>query len=124
MKQQQLTRAEEEIMQIIWEKGPCITGQIIKELEERTGKKPANSTISTMLRIMAEKGFLDFKRLGTYANLYYPKLQKEEYLKQKVERLRQNYFDGSLGRLVSFLVKSETLSDEERRQLAALLEEE
>lgn len=124
MKKKRLTKAEEEIMQIIWDKEPCVTGDVIRGLEQRLGKKPAHSTVSTMLRILVEKGFLQFKALSRHTRIYTTCLQREDYLKQKVQRLAEDYFDNSIGRLVSFLVKEKFPDNEKLARLAAMLEEE
>ncbi len=124
MKKKQLTQAEEEIMQIVWDKEPCMTGDVIRELEQRTGKKPAHSTVSTMLRILVEKGFLQFKALNKHSRIYTAHLQRESYLKQQVRHIARDYFNNSIRGLVSFLVKEEFPDNEKLARLAAMLEEE
>lgn len=105
-----LTKAEEEIMQIIWDLERCTVSQILDHYEhELKVKRPPHSSISTIVRIMEEKGFLDHKAYGrTYE--YFPIVSKEEYSKGTLKSFVQNYFDGSMERLVSFMVKENDLS--------------
>jgi BlaI family penicillinase repressor len=119
-----LTKAEEEIMHIIWEIGPCTVGDIRNYIAEEQGrKKPPHSTISTMVRILDEKGFLTHKAYGR-TFVYSANLTKEQYSKQSLRELARDYFGGSMNRLVSFLVKEDDLSLEELSELLEKLEDE
>lgn len=120
-----LTKAEEEIMQIVWEIAPCTVSDIRSYMEEKLGlKKPPHSTISTMVRILDDKkGFLKHTAYGrTY--VYEPAISKQAYSKQSLQKLVSDYFGGSANRLVSFLVKQEDLSLKELNDLIDKLEEE
>jgi len=115
-----LTKAEEEIMQIIWRLDRCIVSDVIKELGE---PKPPHSTISSIVRILEKKGFVDHKAYGrTYE--YFPIVSKTDYSKQSLKKLVTNYFDGSMNELVSFLVKEEDFDVKELTDLLDNLEEE
>lgn len=108
-----LTRAEEEIMQYIWQLGRCTVSNIIDEMEE---PRPPHSSISSIVRILERKEFVDHKTYGrTYE--YYPLISKEEYSKGSVSSLIREYFDGSTQQLVSFLVAKEKTSIEELQEL-------
>ena len=116
-----LTKAEEEIMQIIWALGPCTVSDIRNYMEQELGiPKPPHSTISTIVRILDDKkGFLGHKAYGrTYE--YYPLVTKEAYTKQSLKKFVRDYFEGSMDRLVSFLVKEEDLS---LKDLSKLMDE-
>jgi len=103
---QKLTRAEEEIMQMFWDKGPSLVSALIEEMPE---PKPPHSSISSIVRILEKKGFLDHKTYGkTYE--YYPIISKKTYSKFSLKRLVSNYFEGSVNELVSFLVKENDLT--------------
>ncbi len=117
MQPQKLTKAEEEIMQIIWELGPCTVSDVRDYIHEKLGqKKPPHSTISTMIRILEKKEFLDHKAYGrTYE--YRPIITKEEYSKFSLNNLVKDYFDGSMKSLVSFLVEENDLSLSELNDL-------
>ena len=120
-----LTKAEEEIMQIIWQLGRCTVSDIRDYMEKELGlPKPPHSTVSTIVRILDDKkGFLDHKAYGrTYE--YFPLVSKEEYSNQSLNKLVTDYFEGSMNRLVSFLVKKENLSKEELSDLLRELDDD
>jgi len=101
-----LTKAEEEIMQIIWRLERCT----VKEVREQLGGNPLppHSTISSIVRILDDKGFLDHKAYGrTYE--YFPSISKEEYSKKTIRQFVSDYFEGSMNSLVSFLVEEKDL---------------
>lgn len=121
---QKLTKAEEEIMQIIWTLGPCLVAQI-REYIKRELKQPLppHSTISTLVRSLEAKKFVGHKAYGrTYE--YFPVVKKEDYSKLRLNTLVSNYFDGSMKRLVSFMVQENDLSLNELTELMDKLEEE
>ena len=108
-----LTRAEEENMQYIWQLGRCTVSNIIDEIKD---PKPPHSSISSIVRILERKGFVDHKSYGrTYE--YFPLITKEDYSKGSVLSLIREYFDGSTQQLVSFLVAKEETSIEELQEL-------
>ena len=119
-----LTKAEEEIMQIVWQLGPCTVSDIRDFMERKLGiPKPPHSTVSTIVRILDDKEFLGHKAYGrTYE--YFPQISKEEYSKQSLNKFVKDYFDGSMNQLVSFMVKEKDLSLKDLSDLMDLLEEE
>ncbi|MGH1338910.1 MAG: BlaI/MecI/CopY family transcriptional regulator [Aureispira sp.] len=115
-----LTRVEEEIMHIIWKLERCTVRDVIEQLPQTP--KPPHSTISSVVRILEKKGFLDHKAYGrTYE--YFPIIEKEAYSKENLTDLLRNYFGGSAKRLVSFLVNKEDLSVDDLSEMAERLEE-
>lgn len=110
---QQLTKAEEEIMQIIWELGPCLVRDIIDKLGD---PDIPHSTVSSVVRILERKEFLTHKAYGK-THEYHPAITKEEYAKQGVKSLVEKYFSGSPKMLVSFLVKNEDMNLKELNEL-------
>ncbi|MEL7248700.1 MAG: BlaI/MecI/CopY family transcriptional regulator [Bacteroidota bacterium] len=119
-----LTKAEEEIMQVLWELGEGAVGDIRNRLTEKAGgKQPAHSTISTMMKILGEKGFVSHKAYGR-TFVYRPNITKAEYSRQSVKSLVQNYFGGSTNRLVSFLLKEENLNMEDLNDLMERLNDD
>lgn len=103
---QRLTRAEEEIMQLFWEKGPSLVSALIDAMPE---PKPPHSSVSSVVRILEKKGFLDHKAYGkTYE--YFPLITKDEYSRFSLRRLITQYFEGSVNELVSFMVKENDLT--------------
>jgi predicted transcriptional regulator len=119
---QKLTKAEEEIMQIVWELGEVTVGDIRDYVSEKLGqKKPAPSTVSTMMRILEEKGFLKHRTYGR-AFVYEAVVSKEQYSSRSLRKLLADYFGGSPNRLISFLVKDQDMSLEELNELIDKLE--
>jgi len=114
-----LTKAEEEIMQMFWDHGASTVSGLI----ERMGTpKPPHSSISSIVRILEKKEFVDHKAYGrTYE--YFPIIEKESYSKFSLKRLVSNYFEGSMSELVSFLVKEDDISIDDLRELTDKLEE-
>ena len=113
----QLTKAEEDIMQIIWRLERCTVSDIREEIQKETGKeKPPHSTISTIVRILDDKGFLDHKAYGrTYE--YFPVISKKDYSSRTLKKFVSDYFEGSMNQLVSFLVKEKNINVDELNEL-------
>lgn len=109
----QLTKAEEEIMHIIWQIQPCLVRDIIEQLGD---PEIPHSTVSSVVRILERKGFLGHKAYGK-THEYFPLITKEEYAEQGVKSLMEKYFSGSPNKLLSFLVKSENLNLKELNEL-------
>ncbi|RYY51519.1 MAG: BlaI/MecI/CopY family transcriptional regulator [Chitinophagaceae bacterium] len=115
---QTLTKAEEEVMQIIWNLERCLVRDIIEALGD---PDMPHSTISSVVRILEKKEFVDHKAYGkTYE--YFPIVTKEEYAQQGVKSLMEKYFGGSPRKLVSFLVQSEDMNLKELNELMKALE--
>ena len=109
----QLTKAEEEIMHIIWQIQPCLVRDIIDKLGD---PDIPHSTVSSVVRILEKKGFLDHKAYGK-THEYFAIISKEDYAQQGVKSLVEKYFSGSPKKLVSFLVQSEDLNLKELNDL-------
>ena len=108
-----LTKGEEEIMQHIWQLGRCTVADVIEKI---SGPKPPHSSISSIVRILERKGFVDHKSYGrTYE--YFPLITKEEYTRGSLLSLIHNYFNGSTPKLVSFLVEEEETTIEELQEI-------
>ncbi len=115
-----LTKAEEEIMQILWELNSAYVKDIIKRLPV---PKPAYNTVSTIVRILEKKGFVAHKAYGkTYK--YFPLVSKREYRKNHFKRFVENYFGNSYKTLASFFTKEENLSLEELEEIRKLIDNE
>lgn len=119
-----LTRSEEEIMQIIWDIGPCTVSQILDHMEQELQlSRPPHSTVSSIVRIIEDKGFLGHKAYGrTYE--YHSLIGKDQYSRKNLRDLVRDYFDGSAKQLVSFLVREEELLPEEVADLLSKLGED
>ena len=119
-----LTKAEEELMQIIWQLKECTVGDIRTYMADELGMtKPPHSTVSTMVRILDEKGFVEHRAYGR-TFVYTPKVTRDDYSKQSLRRLVSDYFGGSTRKLVSFLVAENDLRLQELSQLLDQLGDE
>ncbi len=109
MEIKQLTKAEEEIMQILWEIGE---GTVKDVLEGFVKKRPAYTTVATVLKVLKKKEIVDSKAIGnTY--IYTPLLSKEEYSAYQMKHLLNNYFGGSFKRLATFFAKDNNMNIDE-----------
>jgi BlaI family transcriptional regulator, penicillinase repressor len=116
----ELTKAEEQIMHILWDKGAALVHDILGEFPE---PKPAYNTVSTIIRILEQKGFIGHKAYGrTYE--YYPLIGKTEYTKTYFKSFVANYFGNSYKSLASFFASEEKLSVAELEDIRQLMEEE
>lgn len=102
----QLTKAEEEIMQALWQLEKANVKSIIELLPE---PKPAYNTVSTIVRILESKGFVDYEKQGK-GHLYFPIVKKEAYSNQSINKLVDNYFQGSFKSMVSFFVEKNDIN--------------
>jgi len=115
-----LTKAEEQIMQILWELERGFVKEIIKSLPQ---PKPAYNTVSTIIRILEKKGFVSHQAYGnTYE--YFPVINKEEYTKAYLKSIMKNYFSDSFREMVSFFASEENISIEELEELRKMINEE
>jgi predicted transcriptional regulator len=112
----QLTKAEEEIMQVLWQLQKANVKSIIDELPK---PKPAYNTVSTIVRILESKCFVDYEKEGK-GHLYYPLVQKQEYSNKSLHTLVDNYFQGSFKSMVSFFVMK---NDINLKELESVLKE-
>jgi predicted transcriptional regulator len=108
-----LTRAEEDIMQLVWQLEPCLVRDIIEHLGQ---PDIPHSTVSSVVRILEKKGFVTHKAYGK-THEYRSVVTKEEYAQQNVKSLIGKYFGGSPSQLVSFLVKENDLDLKELNKL-------
>lgn len=108
-KKKQLTKAEEEIMQVLWQLEKAPVKDIIAELPE---PKPAYNTVSTIVRILESKGFVDYEKQGK-GHVYFPIVKKQDYSNQSINSLVDNYFQGSFKSMVSFFMQKNDISLQE-----------
>ena len=100
-----LTRAEEQIMQILWQLEKGYVRDVIDEIPE---PKPAYNTVSTIIRILEVKGFIGHEAFGK-AHRYFPTVSREEYKRHATEKLLGNYFENSVESMFSFFVKEQKM---------------
>lgn len=116
----ELTKAEEEIMQILWD---LEKGFVKDTLERFPEPKPAYNTVSTLIRILEKKGFIGHKSYGN-THEYFPIISKKDYRESITKNLINNYFDNSFTQLVSFFAKDKKLSVKELEKINQIITEE
>ena len=117
-----LTRAEMDVMNILWDNGSGMTThEIIARYRE---PRPVYSTVATFLKILANKGFVGFHKQDGCgkAHIYYPLVQRAEYTRQAMKNVKDSFFGGSLKSLISFFVREEDMTDDEIAELLALID--
>ncbi|MBE6286418.1 MAG: BlaI/MecI/CopY family transcriptional regulator [Bacteroidales bacterium] len=116
-----LTKAEMQVMNALWEmpEGGCIH-DIIAHYHD---PKPAYTTVSTFLKILLNKGFVEFRKLSGKTHTYYPLISKESYTNQVMKDVKESFFGGSGSSLVKFFVEKEKLSDSEIKELIEIIKE-
>ncbi len=120
MKIMQLTRAEEQIMQILWD----LEEGLVKDIRDRfDDPKPARNTVSTVVRILEKKGFVDHKSYGN-VYLYFPVVSRDEYSRTQLFGLLESYFDNSFPAMASFFAREKDLSVAELEELMTETREE
>jgi BlaI family penicillinase repressor len=113
----ELTKAEEEIMRVLWQLKKGFVKDVLAELPE---PKPAYNTVSTIIRILEKKELVGYTAYGK-THEYYPLILEEEYRRFQTEQLMANYFDNSLKKLVSFFVQDKNISLNEADEIIKLL---
>jgi len=109
----QLTKAEEDIMQVLWQLEEANVASILDELPE---PKPAYNTVSTIVRILESKDFVDYRKEGR-GHIYFPKVKKGEYSNQSINKLVDGYFQGSFKSMVSFFMNKNDISINEMEDI-------
>lgn len=112
-----LAQREEQIMQVLWEIGPAFVKQIIEGLPE---PKPHYNSVSTMVRILQEKGFIGHEAFGK-SHQYFAKVSKEEYQNKAVDDLAGNYFNNSIPEMVAYFAKKEKINEEELQSILKMI---
>ena len=116
----ELTRSEEQIMQILWKIGKGFVNDILDRIPE---PKPAYNTVSTIVRILEKKGFVKYTAFGK-SHQYYPSVSKREYTRTFLRRFVYNYFGNSYKEMVSFFTQEENLSMDEMDEIRKFMKEQ
>ncbi len=114
---QELTKAELEIMQILWQRGPSMVHGILESMPE---PRPAYNTVSTIVRILERKGYVGHKAYGK-THEYFAAVQKAEYARGFMSTVLDNFFGGSVSRMVSFFSENKAISVEEVDEILDML---
>jgi predicted transcriptional regulator len=115
-----LTRKEEEVMKILWKLEKAFVKDIVEEYDD---PKPHYNTVSSLVRLLQDKGIVGFTQYGnTYE--YFPLMTRDEYRKTFMKQVVSDYFDNSYKSAVAFFVKEKGLSPEELEELVKLIKEQ
>lgn len=113
-----LTKAEEQVMQYLWEMERGFLKDIVAQYPE---PRPAYTTVSTVIRVLVKKAFIGFKTYGK-TNEYYPLISKKDYFQHRVKPIISNYFKGSPATFASFFTHGK-LNVSELEEIRALIDE-
>ena len=113
-----LTTKEKEIMDLYWKHGPMFVKELLEFYDE---PRPHFNTLSTTVRILEKKGFLDHKQFGT-SYQYFPTISERDYGRSSLTGIIKNYFDDSYLSAVSSFVKEEKISVDELKELIERIE--
>lgn len=117
-RKQDLTRGEEEVMQVLWELGKGTVNDIIGRMPD---PKPKYTTVATFIRILENKEFVRHEAVGK-GFVYYPAVAKEEYARTVVGNMLASYFAGSMSNMVSFFSRQEDISARELDEIMDIVE--
>jgi len=120
MEIKELTRAEAEVMQILWR----LKKGFIKEILEKFGEpRPAYSTVSTIIRILQDKGFVNYRVYGR-THQYFPVISKDDYRKSQMSSFVKNYFSNSYQKMVSFFAREDSITVKEMEEIMEMMKKE
>lgn len=115
---EKLTNKEEEIMHIIWRLEKVFVKDVLKEIKE---DKPHYNTLSTIIRKLEEKGYVNYIAYGK-THQYYPEVSRETYRKAFMNTAINNYFNNSYKNMVSFFAKEDKISADELKEIIEMIE--
>lgn len=113
-----LTKAEEQVMQILWDKKEGFVKDLLEQFPE---PKPAYNTVSTIIRILEKKGFVGHRSFGK-SHQYYPQVSRENYRNERFSGLMKDYFNNSMKQVLSQFGQSESLSMKEADEIIGMME--
>ena len=119
MKDQKLTDAEKDLMEIMWQKNTAFMKDIIEEYPE---PKPATTTIATLLKRMQNKDLIGYKTYGN-SREYFPKVSKEVYFKEEMTSMIDKFFNSSASQFASFFTSNTKMSQTELKELRDLIDQ-
>ena len=114
-----LTKAEEQVMQILWDEKEGFVKELLQKFPE---PRPAYNTVSTIIRILEKKGFVDHKSFGK-SHQYYPLVSREQYRTERFSYLMKDYFNNSMKQVLSHFGSSGSLNLKEADEIIQMMEE-
>ena len=116
----QLTKTEEQLMEVIWKVDRIFLKDIIDSYPE---PRPASTTIATLLKRMQDKGFVGYELFGN-SRQYFPLVKKTDYFSKQVKGIIKNYFENSALQFASFFTTTSNLSSKELQALKDIIDKE
>ena len=116
----ELTRAEEEVMQVLWKIEKGFVKEILGHFHD---PKPAYNTVSTIVRILQDKGFVSHRAYG-HTHEYFPVISKDEYSRMHIKTFIKDYFSSSFGKMVSFFAREKGITIKEMEEIMKIMEGE
>lgn len=114
----ELTKAEEQLMKVLWKLERAIIRNVVDEYDD---PKPAYTTVATIMKILENKGFVDKTPIGnTYE--YFPLISKKEYARGFIKRFVGKYFSNSYKSMISSLTENENLSAKEMEEIIEIFQ--
>ena len=114
-----LTKGEMQVMNALWNAGKALdVHEVVAQYDE---PRPAYTTVSTFLKILSTKGFVDYKKGNGKQYLYFPLVSRAQYTSRVMREVKDNFFGGSASRFVQFFVENEELSETEIQKLLELI---
>lgn len=114
-----LTKAEEQVMQILWNEQEGFVKDLLQHFPE---PRPAYNTVSTIIRILEKKGFVDHRSFGK-SHQYYPIVSKDQYRNERFSTLMKDYFNNSMQQVLSHFGRNGTFNIKEADEIIKLMEE-
>jgi predicted transcriptional regulator len=114
-----LTKAEEQVMQILWQEKKAFVKDLLPHFPD---PKPAYNTVSTIIRILEKKGFVHHRSYGK-SHQYYPLITREQYRTERFTNLMRDYFNNSMKQVVTHFGKNGSMDLKEADEIIQLMEE-
>ena len=114
-----MTKSEMQVMKALWSAGKALdVHEVVAQYDE---PQPAYTTISTFLKILSTKGFVDFKKGNGKQYLYFPLISQAQYTSRVMKEVKNSFFGGSVKSMLSYFVQEENLSEDEIKELLDLI---
>ena len=113
-----LTKAEEQVMQILWEEEEGFVKELLQKFPE---PRPAYNTVSTIIRILEKKGFVDHRSFGK-SHQYYPLVSRDQYRNERFSSLMKNYFNNSMKQVLSHFGEGVPMDMKEADEIISMIE--
>jgi len=117
METKDLTKAEEQLMQVLWKMQRAFIREIIDQMPE---PKPVHSSVSTIMRVLEAKGLVGYDAFGK-SHRYFPLISREEYKRFQLMKLLSNYFENSVQKLFSFFIDQQQIPEEDVKEIKKMI---